>query len=51
MFAEAEEFLKNPREFLPVKDAEIIEKHSSIAKGNKRIRTSSPKGNQMLLAS
>jgi len=51
MFAEAEEFLKNPREFLPPKDAEIIEKHSSIAKGNKRMRTSSPKGNQMLLAS
>jgi hypothetical protein len=51
MFAEAEEFLKNPREFLPPKDAEIIEKHSSIAKVNKRMRTSSPKGNQLLLAS
>ncbi len=51
MFAEAEEFLKNPREFLPQKDAEMIEKHSSIGKANKRMRTQSPSGNQLLLSS
>jgi hypothetical protein len=42
IFAETEEFLRNPRELLPAKDAEIIEKHSSISKGNKRLRTLSP---------
>ena len=53
IFNEAEEFLKNPRDLLSAKDAEIIEKHSSIARANKRLKTSSNEtvGNMLLKAS
>ena len=49
LFSETEDFLRNPRDLMNAKDAEIIEKHSSIA--NKRQRTNQVVGNLLLKTS